>query len=126
MCIRDRALGHLISTTAYTGATIELAASDRADVLWEIRVAGKPTGTVRRLALDAPVWASAAYGVELSLGVLASDAVAPRGESAHRKFESPRPVVTRYRELPTTPASEFDLALSVPEAVRAEQVEQVT
>ena len=120
-----KALGHLISTTAYTGATIELAASDRADVLWEIRVAGKPTGTVRRLALDAPVWASAAYGVELSLGVLASDAVAPRGESAHRKFESPRPVVTRYRELPTTPASEFDLALSVPEAVRAEQVEEV-
>jgi phenylalanyl-tRNA synthetase beta chain len=33
--------------------------------------------------------------------------------------------VTRYRELPTTPASEFDLALLVPEAVRAEQVEDV-
>src|SRR6185369_7088190 len=33
--------------------------------------------------------------------------------------------VTRYRELPITPASEFDLALLVPEAIRAEQVEDV-
>jgi phenylalanyl-tRNA synthetase beta chain len=120
-----KALGHLIATTVYPGATIELAGSDSPDLLWEIRVGGKPTGSVRRLALDAPVWASSAYGIELSLGVLASAEVAPKGESAHRKFESTRPVVTRYRELPTTPASEFDLALLVPEAVSAEQVEDV-
>ena len=120
-----KALGRLIATTSYPGTSIEMLASDAPDLLWEIRVAAKPTGTVRRLNLDAPVWAAAAYGIELSLGVLASDAVAPRGESAHRKFESPRPVVTRYRALPTTPASEFDLALLVPEAVRAEQVEDV-
>jgi phenylalanyl-tRNA synthetase beta chain len=120
-----KALGRLIATMSYPGTSIEMVASDAPDLLWEIRVAGKPTGTVRRLALDAPVWAAAAYGIELSLGVLASDAVAPRGESAHRKFESPRPVVTRYRALPTTPASEFDLALLVPEGVRAEQVEAV-
>ena len=120
-----KALGQLIAAAAYPGAVIELAGSNLPDVLWEIRVGGTPTGTVRRLSLDAPVWASSAYGVELSLGVLASHAVAPRGESAHRKFESPKPVVTRYRELPTTPASEFDLALLVPESVRAEQVEEV-
>jgi phenylalanyl-tRNA synthetase beta chain len=102
-----------------------LVGSDVPDVLWEIRVGATTTGTVRRVPLDAPVWAAPAYGVELSLGVLASDPVAPRGESAHRRFESPKPVVTRYRELPTTPASEFDLALLVPESVRAEQVEEV-
>ena len=120
-----KALGHVIATTVYAGATIELAGSESPDLLWEIRVDGKPTGSVRRLALDAPVWASSAYGIELSLGLLASAEVAPRGESAHRKFESARPVVTRYRELPTTPSSEFDLALLVPEGVRAEQVEDV-
>jgi len=120
-----KALGHLIAATVYPEATIELAGSESPDLLWEIRVDGKPTGSVRRLALDAPVWASSAYGIELSLGVLASAEVAPKGESAHRKFESGRPVVTRYRELPTTPASEFDLALLVPETVLAEQVEDV-
>ena len=120
-----KALGHSIAAVAYPGATIEVAGSDSPDLLWAIRVDGKQTGGVRRVALDAPVWASPAYGVELSLGALASGAVAPRGESAHRKFESARPSVTRYRELPITPASEFDLALLVPEAIRAEQVEDV-
>jgi len=120
-----KALAHLIAAIAYPATAVELTGSDAPDVLWEIRVGGHPMGSVRRMALDAPVWASAAYGVELSLGVLASAEVAPRGESAHRRFESPRPVVTRYRELLTTPASEFDLALLVPEAVRAEQVEDV-
>jgi phenylalanyl-tRNA synthetase beta chain len=120
-----KALGQAIATTAYPGSGIELAESDAPDLLWEIRVGGRATGSVRRLTLDAPVWASPAFGVELSLGVLASDAVAPRGESAHQKFESARPVVTRYQPLPTTPASEFDLALLVPESVRAEQVEDL-
>lgn len=120
-----KALGQTIAATAYPGTSVQTVVSGAADLLWEIRIDGKPTGSVRRLAIDAPVWASPAYGVELSLGVLASDAVAPRGESAHRRFETARPVVTRYRELPTTPASEFDLALLVPEGVRAEQVEDV-
>jgi phenylalanyl-tRNA synthetase beta chain len=120
-----KALGQSIATAAYPGAAVEIVVSDHADLLWEIRIDGEPIGSVRRLAIDAPVWASPAYGVELSLGVLASDAVAPRGESAHRRFETERPVVTRYRELPTTPASEFDLALLVPESVRAEQVEDL-
>ena len=120
-----KSLGRLTAATAYPGALIELAVSDNPELLWDIRVDGTPTGTVRRLTLDAPVWAAPAFGIELSLGVLASAAVAPQGESAHRKFESARPVVTRYRELPTTPASEFDLALLVPEAVRAEAVEEV-
>ena len=120
-----KSLGHLIAATAYPGAPIELVVSNAPDLLWDIRVDGRPTGTVRRLTLDAPVWAAPAFGIELSLGVLVSAAVAPQGESAHRKFESARPIVTRYRELATTPASEFDLALLVPEAVRAEAVEEV-
>jgi phenylalanyl-tRNA synthetase beta chain len=75
--------------------------------------------------LDAPVWAAAAYGVELSLGTIDSSQVAPQGASAHRPFERPLAAVSRYIAVPTVPASEFDLALLVPDAVRGEQVEAV-
>jgi phenylalanyl-tRNA synthetase beta chain len=77
------------------------------------------------VALDAPVWAAPAFGVELSLGNVESADVAPHGESAYRPFDRPTPRVKRFEPLPSTPASEFDLALLVPEAVSAEQVEQV-
>ena len=80
---------------------------------------------MRRVALDAPVWAAPAFGIELSLGVIDSAQVAPPGESAHRPPVRARRSVTRYQPLPTTPASEFDLALLVPDAVRGEQIEAV-
>jgi phenylalanyl-tRNA synthetase beta chain len=80
-------------------------------------------GVVRRMQLDAPVWAAPAFGVEISMGVIDSTDVAPRGESAIRPFGRPQPSVPRYQPVPSTPASVFDLALLVPEAVRAEQVE---
>jgi len=52
--------------------------------------------------------------------------VAPPGEHAHGALAPlARRAVAKYRPLPTTPASEFDLALLVPEGVRAAQVEQV-
>jgi len=80
-------------------------------------------GVVRRLQLDAPVWAAPAFGVEISMGVIESTEVAPRGESAYRPFGRSQPAVTRYQPVPSTPASVFDLALLVPENVKAEQVE---
>jgi phenylalanyl-tRNA synthetase beta chain len=51
--------------------------------------------------------------------------VAPPGSSAHRPSPRPSMETTPYRPLPTTPASEFDLALLVPDNVRASQVESV-
>ncbi|HEU4787150.1 MAG TPA: hypothetical protein VFS57_07070, partial [Gemmatimonadaceae bacterium] len=120
-----KGIAELIARAAYPQATIALAPLDAGDLLWSILVDDRETGRVQRLKLDAPVWAAAAYGIELSLGVMESADVAPRGESAHRPFERGAPKVPRYVALPTTPASEFDLALLVPESVRAEQVEGV-
>jgi phenylalanyl-tRNA synthetase beta chain len=83
------------------------------------------------VSLDAPVWAHPAYGVELTLGVMPNEPVAPRGEHAHATAPESGTGATaksgprRYRPLPTTPAAEFDLALVVPEGMLAAQVEAV-
>ena len=83
-------------------------------------------GHVRRLALDAPVWAAPAFGVELSLGALDAAPVAPPGENRASPVRGIGRRPSRgTRPLPTTPASEFDLALLVPDSVRGEQVEAV-
>ena len=80
---------------------------------------------MRRLALDAPVWAKPAFGIEIALGVIPNTMVASRGANAHASApERPRPAApVRYVALPTTPAAEFDLALLVPNAINAGQVE---
>lgn len=120
-----KAVAQRIADLAFGGAPV--AMKERADeaALWEISVNGSPVGVVRRVALDAPVWASPAFGIEVRLAVLESSAVAPAGQSAHRQFVRPVPPVTRYEALPTTPSADIDLALLVPETVRAEQVEDV-
>jgi len=120
-----KGLGQLIARAAYPSATIDVRESQSDDTLWDVAVDGTAVGAIRRVTLDAPVWAAPTFGVEISLGVIESAQVAPPGEAAHRPFDRPAPAVRRYQPLPTTPASEFDLALSVPDAVRAEQVEQV-
>jgi phenylalanyl-tRNA synthetase beta chain len=118
-------LGRSIASAIFPGVEISVAPSDLPDELWTVSVDGSRRGTIRKLNLDAPVWASAAFGVEISFGVIESADVAPRGESVYRKFDRGTPRAIRYRPLPSTPASEFDLALLVPEAIRAEQVESV-
>jgi phenylalanyl-tRNA synthetase beta chain len=120
-----KGLGQSIAQAAHPAATIELRDGDVDSVLWDVLADGNRIGVIRRIALDAPVWAAPAFGVEISLGVIESSQVAPPGEAARRPFDRPAPTVRRYQPLPTTPASEFDLALSVPDAVRAEQVENV-
>ncbi|MEO5813681.1 MAG: phenylalanine--tRNA ligase subunit beta [Gemmatimonadaceae bacterium] len=96
------------------------------DVLWNIVIDGETLGHVSRVPLDAPVWASPAFGVELIIGRMPNGDIAPPGEHAHGEplAPAPRPVPT-YRPLPLTPASEFDLALLVPDGVRASDVEGV-
>lgn len=120
-----KALGAFMAASARPSASIILRASNDPNVLWDIDADGSPIGVVRRVALDAPVWAAAAFGIEVSLGENESAQVAPVGESAYRPFPRSTPAVSRYRPLPTTPASEFDLALSVPDSVRGEQVEEL-
>jgi phenylalanyl-tRNA synthetase beta chain len=115
-----------LAGTAYPGAVVALSAVDAAGTLWEIRIDGDVRGHVSRVALDAPLWAKPAYGIELTLGIMSSEPVAPHGKHAHAApsvSRSGSPV--RFRALPTTPAAEFDLALLVPDHVPAADVEQL-
>jgi phenylalanyl-tRNA synthetase beta chain len=85
---------------------------------------------IRQLGLDAPVWAAPAYGVEIELGVIPSDAVAAPGgnvwpETVAAQAGVPDVHHVRVRPLPTTPAVEFDLALVVPDRVPAGEVARV-
>ncbi len=118
-----KGLAELIAADAYPSAAVATRPSETEGALWDVLADERVIGTVRRVALDAPVWAAPAFGVELSLGAIDSADVAPRGESAYRPFARPVPSVTRYQAVPSTPASELDLALLVPDDVRAEQIE---
>jgi phenylalanyl-tRNA synthetase beta chain len=81
---------------------------------------------VRDVALDAPVWASPAFGVEITLGKMPAAPVAPRGAHDYAATGAPpERRAVRYTPLPTTPAAEFDLALVVPDAVPAAEVERL-
>ncbi|MDB4880944.1 MAG: hypothetical protein JWL60_2390 [Gemmatimonadetes bacterium] len=118
-----RGLAEELIRLATPGAA--LVPAGEGDVLWRIEAGGAVAGEVRQLSLDAPVWASPAFGVELSLGVVSNADVAPPGEHAHGAArEAPPRRQSRYRPLPVTPAAEFDLALLVPDAVPAGEVER--
>ena len=123
-----RALGEVVVAAGYPGRASALVARGEGDLLWEITVDGRAIGEVRRVPLDAPVWASPAFGVELELGAVEAAPVASRGANAH-DGDAPQPDAAparrAYRPLPTTPAVEFDLALVVPDAVPAGEVERV-
>lgn len=95
--------------------------------LWTIEVAGAVVGRVVRLTLDAPVWAAAAYGVELTLHAWPRSKVAEAGRNAwdHNAdvVRSTAAAAVKYRPLPVTPPAQFDLALIVPDATPAAAVE---
>ncbi|HVT38525.1 MAG TPA: phenylalanine--tRNA ligase subunit beta [Gemmatimonadaceae bacterium] len=120
-----KALGELIARSAFPGAAVELMPGE-GTVLWTVRADGRDVGLVTRQALDAPQWASAAYGVEVTLGLMSSDSVAPPG--SHR-YEADRTgkagQYPQYTPLPRMPASEVDLALLVPDECPAAEVERV-
>lgn len=124
-----RWLAERVASIAYPGVEVSINPATTASDgrLWDVVIPGRRIGTVRQVSLDAPVWAAPAFGVELSLGVVASADVAPRGQNAHRQRASVTAAVTRpkYKPLPTTPAANFDLALLVPADVPAMKVEQV-
>ncbi len=111
---------------AYPGAKLTMV-SGANDVVWTLQVEGVGhVGQVVRVSLDKPVWASDAFGVEVTLGVLASDDVAAGGQHAHAQVVERAPSASagiRARVLPVTPAAEFDLALVVPDRLTAAAVE---
>ncbi|CAN5185541.1 phenylalanine--tRNA ligase subunit beta [soil metagenome] len=96
--------------------------------LWEVEVGGRSVGRISLLDIDAPVWASAAYALELDItnlttrqGMFFEAAFAPDAAGV----SAPDRVEVGYSPLPVTPAAEIDLALLVPDSVSAAQVEQV-
>jgi phenylalanyl-tRNA synthetase beta chain len=121
-----KALAERVTRVAYPSRTVVLEPMGEEDVLWRIVVDGIARGEVRSVPLDAPVWAKPAFGVELVLGAMSNGDVAPPGEHAHDSPVALEPRATRpFRPLPTTPASEFDLALLVPDGTSAADVERV-
>jgi phenylalanyl-tRNA synthetase beta chain len=121
-----KALAERTARAAFPAADISLQPSERDDgALWQVLIDGEWRGEVRRVALDAPVWAQSAFGVEIVLDAMSNGDVAPPGEHAHGAVEgtSARPA-RPYRALPTTPAAEFDLALLLPHGLSAGKVEE--
>jgi phenylalanyl-tRNA synthetase beta chain len=125
-----RALAERLVEVATPNARAELVPADTASRargdLWTIQLDGQPRGVVRALSLDAPVWAAPAYGVELDLGPIDSAEVAPPGTAIHGQTPPQPPARhAQFKPLPTTPAAPIDLALLVPDSVRAGDVERV-
>jgi hypothetical protein len=85
----------------------------------------RSAGRGARVALDAPVWAKPAFGVELVLGSMSNGDVAPPGEHAHGAAGAPAPRGRPYRPLAEHSAAEFDLALARSAGVTAASVDEV-
>jgi phenylalanyl-tRNA synthetase beta chain len=131
-----KSLAQTLAEAAFPGIAARVEAGDE-HALWYIMAGAARIGRVIRVPLDAPVWASPAFGVELTLGEMPNAAVAPKGQHAHGEgaridvvlpeVETPTgprgPV--RFVPIPTFPAAEFDLALLVPETLPAGDVERV-
>lgn len=118
-------LAERIVAAAFPGHSVVLAGAE-SPVAWTISVHNLGVvGHVEAIALDKPVWASEAWGVEVTLGEIPSHDVAAPREHAHApaERESGATRAVRFVPLPTTPAAEFDLALLVPDRTAAAAVE---
>jgi phenylalanyl-tRNA synthetase beta chain len=120
-----KAIAEIAATAAYPDRRIELRPGSGL-MLWKIHAGGHTVGNIMRVELDAPVWASPAYGIELILGEVATKPPAERGSHAYIEGGRPeRARPARYHALPTMPPAEIDLALLVPHGTTVADVERV-
>jgi phenylalanyl-tRNA synthetase beta chain len=122
-----KALGEVVARVAYPGASVVMEPGEVPRALWRVRADGADVGWVGVLALDAPPWASTAYGAEILMETTDVADVAPPGRHApaiERDGPSRAPV-PRYRRPPAFPAVRADVTLLVPETVSAGAVEAV-
>jgi phenylalanyl-tRNA synthetase beta chain len=121
-----KALGEALAGEAFPGQLIAITPAE-SGTLWRVHANGIGVGEIRTVALDKPVWAADAFGIELCLGLMSSADVAPVGKHAHvsaaMRSQSATHVV--YRTVPVMPAAGFDLALVLPDRVLAADVEVV-
>ena len=122
-----KALAEAVAGVAYAGATVATEPGDVPGTLWRIRAGGADVGRVGVLALDAPPWASTAYGAEILIEVTDVADVAPPGHHgpAIDGGEPSRAAVPRYRRPPAFPSVRADVTLLVPASVSAAAVEAV-
>jgi phenylalanyl-tRNA synthetase beta chain len=96
------------------------------DVLWTVLLGDREVGRIRRLSLDAPVWAAPAFGIEIEVGGMENAQVAPPGAHVHHVPSLASPVhYPQHRPIPSMPAAEFDLALVLPPDRTVAEVERV-
>lgn len=121
-----RALGADLARLAIPGDDVRLVPGD-GDTVWRIVGRAGDLGTIERLALDRPAWASEAFGIELALSVMPNADVAAHGQHlpAGEGTEDRRAFAPQYRPLPSTPAAVFDFALLLPDGLAAADVEAV-
>jgi phenylalanyl-tRNA synthetase beta chain len=120
-----KAIAELAWEIAYPRNPIDLVPGT-GRILWEVRRSEDVLGIVQRVDLDAPVWASPAFGIELLLGNVHMEAPAAAGKHSYKEWGSAvKSAVSRYRGLPTMPPVEIDLALLVPASMTAANVERV-
>ena len=126
------ALAREICRVAFPGESIDV--EPKADsssfvstmrIEWIVSRGGTAIGAVGSVALDAPVWAPAAWGIELSLGVVESAAPAAQGQHSYVSDARGQRPNRPFRPLPTNPAAEFDLALLLAAGQTAAEVETV-
>ena len=120
-------LAQVAARAAWSGARVELVPSNDPAALWQVMADGEVRGSVRRVSLDAPVWAAPAFGFELTVHRTSAAETAPAGRNAWETAApvAPAPRRSAFRPLPTTPPAPFDLALLVPDQVTAADVERV-
>jgi len=118
-----KAIAETIGESAFPGHAISCVPAE-GDSLWTVTAGDVKVGDVRRVSLDAPAWAAPAFGVEINLQALGASVIAgaPVAEAGH----VPTEVTTKkFSAIPAMPAIEVDLALIVPESIRAAEVERV-
>jgi phenylalanyl-tRNA synthetase beta chain len=125
-----KALGEAIAQLARPAETCELEPIGADGKLWRISASGVEIGQVVRVALDAPPWATPAFGAEVMLAVTETAPVAPPGAhadvsdaGARALAHPPAGVTPRYRSPPSQPAVRVDVTLLVPDTVTAAAVE---
>ncbi len=118
-----KAIGESMARAAYPGRSISFEPGSNA-VLWSIRAGDSVVGTVESVSLDAPVWASPAFGVELALGAMPSAPEAAQGKHDYLRKADTSSWHPMFTPIPTTPSVDMDLSLIVPDARSAADVER--
>jgi phenylalanyl-tRNA synthetase beta chain len=83
-----RGIAQRLTEAVYADGGIALEPATEPGTLWTITSNARQVGLVRRVALDAPVWAAPAFGIELTLAVWDSATVAAPGSHAYLTAES--------------------------------------